>query len=576
MNRWLVGWAGSLVLGLCSAVPVWAVPQLTGWQFNPGARQLAFVTTGPVQPRVQVVDNPLRVVIDLPGTDFAAPAESPISAGPVQRIRAGQADPQTARMVMELREGTPVPMPGQVTLRRPSPGFWLVQLPTGLPPAPGSLPSAQPSPLPTLPLPAPPAIRQVQVTGLETRGDGFLLRTSGPTRADARRLEELPPRIVVDVEDAELAVPPAARSVNTSQMGVMRLRIGQFQESPSITRTVLDLAPDNTRGDWEARYVGELGGILIRPAPIGSQPQIPAGLPVVLQSVQLTPQGLVLNSEQPLRIATNWENPNEFRLLLNPATLLANFVGPVLDPQSLIENLRIDQRDERTVIVLLQVPPGTRVGDPQILDTERRRILIPLVRSAPDSQQAVAPDSYDEPPNGNGRQIVLDAGHGGRDPGAQRGGIDESDLTLSIIRRLNTKLRRLNFKTTLSRRDDTYIPLAGRVNITNASGAELFVSVHINMMPNRDDIQGIETYYSHANSARLAYVLHRHLVEKTGKPDRRVRTRSLYVTRMNTVPAVLLEVGFISNDEERAQLSSPAYQELIADAIAEGLIEYLR
>jgi N-acetylmuramoyl-L-alanine amidase len=92
----------------------------------------------------------------------------------------------------------------------------------------------------------------------------------------------------------------------------------------------------------------------------------------------------------------------------------------------------------------------------------------------------------------------------------------------------------------------------------------------------RDDIYGIETYYSHNNSARLAYILHRNIVAKTGAPDRRVRIRNLYVTNQNSVPAVLLEVGFLSNTEERARLQQSAYQDTIVEAIAQGLIEYLK
>jgi len=573
MGRRLAGCTGGIVLALASIAPVGAAPQLTGWQFDPTARQLAFFTTGPVQPRVQVVSDPPRVVVDLPSTDFAAPphmGELPMTGGAVRRIRAGQLDPATARMVMELAEGTPALTPAQVSVRQATPRLWLVQLPpVGLPPAPQS-----PVTLPPLP---PPPVRRVQVGGVQVRPDGFLLRTSGPVRADARRLEELPPRIVVDLEDAQLTLPSSERTLAVNQLGVVGLRIGQFQDDPPIARAVLDLAPDNLREAWEARYVAELGGVLIRPVPGSSATTaIPAGPTVSLLAAQMTPQGLLFTFDQPLRVATNWENPNEYRLVFSPAAVAQGFALPALEGQDLLADLRLVQREDGSVAALLKIPSGVRVGDPLAADAERRQVLVPLWRGVSTSVNVTPGPGPEEVPNGIGTRIVVDAGHGGKDPGAQRGGLNEKDLTFAIARRLNNRLRHLGYNTRMSRPTEDFVTLGGRVEATKAHNAALFVSVHINCMDGgRDDIYGIETYYTHPNSARLAYVLHRHIVAATGKPDRRVRQRGLYVTRMNAVPAVLLEVGFISNPAERAQLNDPEYQEKIAAAIAAGIKEYL-
>jgi N-acetylmuramoyl-L-alanine amidase len=431
-------------------------------------------------------------------------------------------------------------------------------------------------PAPPLPGISFPGARSVDVTGMEARSDGFLIKTSGSVRADVRRLEELPPRIIVDIDDGELSSSFTNRSLDVNQLGTMRVRIGQFQDSPAITRTVLELAPDNLRSTWEARYVPELGGVLIRPTGTFTYTP-PVGPNVNLQGVQLTENGLVFTSEQPLRVTANWENPNEFRLVFSPAFLPDNFLGPNIDANSPIDNLNIVQRDDHTVVALVQVPPGTRVGDLRPLDGSRRRILLPLLRQSATERPVSPIDVYNAVPNGTGLSITLDAGHGGKDSGAQRNGTDEKDLTLSIIRRLNSRLRSLNFNTTLTRSGDTYPTLADRVRITNSSKSQLFISVHINLMDGgRDDIYGIETYYSHNNSARLAYILHRNIVAKTGAPDRRVRVRNLYVTNQNSVPAVLLEVGFLSNTEERNRLLQPAYQDTIVEAITQGLIEYLK
>lgn len=547
---------------------VQAMPQLTGWRFDPNSQQLALFATGTIQPRVQVIENPGRIVVDLPDTDLFAPTEAQVPRGPVRRVRAGQLDPKTTRMVMEF-DGDSVPMREQVRVRRVTSGQWLVQLLPNIPPPPTPLPQIPATP--AVPGPTPTGRARAQITGIEIKSDGFLIKTTERVRADARRLEELPPRVVVDIEDAQLARSLVERSVNANQLGVARVRLAQFQDDPAIARVVLDLS--DPQSSWEARYSPELGGVLVRPAAAVAQP---VGTPITLQSAQLTPEGIVFSADQPPRFTTGWENPNEYRLVFTPAQLPENFVGPVLDVTSPIDNLKINQTDERTVVALIRVLPGTRVGDPRALDPERRRILIPLIQRGQDSGPLPGTESFGVLPNGNGTRVVLDAGHGGKDPGAQRFGVNEKDLTLDIVRRLNNKLRELGFNTTMTRGTDNFISLGDRVSITNANQAQLFVSIHINAMPARDDIQGIETYYSNPRSARLAYVLHRRLVARTGKPDRGVRVRSLYVTRQNSVPAVLLEVGFISNAAERNQLVSADYQNVIVEAVAQGLQEYLR
>lgn len=555
------------------------MPQLTGWRFDSQAQRLSLFTDGAVQPRVQIVENPRRVVVDLPGTDLAAPANQPVPSGPVRIVRAGQFDPQTARMVIEMADGAPALQPAQVRLRRVAPEQWLVQLLPNVPPPPvPASPSPPVSPVypPTItPLPGT-AARSVEVSGMEVRPEGFLIKTAGAVRADARRLEELPPRIVVDIDSAELSTGFTNRSIATNQQNVTRLRIGQFQDNPPVARAVLELTPNDTTSLWEASYRPDLGGVLVRPTGSANLPTAPQGEKATLQSAQLTPEGIVFNTDRPPQLSTNWENPNEYRLVFEPAQLPDNFSGPTISATSPIDSLRLKQTDDRTVVALIRVLPGTRVGDPRPLDADRRRILLPLITKdqlPPPSSSA----TYDPLPNNpNGLKVVLDAGHGGKDPGAQRSGVDEKDLTLSIIRHVSDKLRKAGFNTILSRPDDTFISLQGRVDVTNNTSTRLFISVHINMMPGRDDIQGIETYYTNQRSARLAYALHRRIVEYTGKPDRGVRVRGLYVTRHNAVPAVLLEVGFISNDQERAQLLQSDYQDRIAEAILQGLRDYLQ
>jgi N-acetylmuramoyl-L-alanine amidase len=171
--------------------------------------------------------------------------------------------------------------------------------------------------------------------------------------------------------------------------------------------------------------------------------------------------------------------------------------------------------------------------------------------------------------------IVLDAGHGGTDPGAQRGSIQEKELTLAIALKTKKILEKNGIKVTMTRSDDSTVALADRVQITNTNTPDLFLSVHINSMETNNSISGIETYYFNDVSKGLAKHIHAALVNKLSASDRSVRKARFYVINHTPHPAVLAEVGFISNKEERDKLISPDYQKQIAEALSEGVILHL-
>jgi len=173
------------------------------------------------------------------------------------------------------------------------------------------------------------------------------------------------------------------------------------------------------------------------------------------------------------------------------------------------------------------------------------------------------------------KTIVLDAGHGGSDPGAQRGDVQEKDLTLGITAKLKQVLEASGAHVIMTRIDDTFVSLEDRVKTTNQLMPDLFLSVHINALESVSDIHGIETYYQTDQSRPLADTIHQSLVSSLSAPDRSVRKARFYVINHTTVPAVLAEVGFISNKDERQKLTTSDYQQHIAEALAQGVMLYL-
>ncbi len=174
--------------------------------------------------------------------------------------------------------------------------------------------------------------------------------------------------------------------------------------------------------------------------------------------------------------------------------------------------------------------------------------------------------------------IVLDAGHGGHDPGGITGQrYPEKVAALDIAQRVQTRLRASGHRVIMTRSSDTFIELSHRVAISNRSpGQSVFVSIHFNASPNRD-ASGIETYFYSSQSARLAEAVHKRVVAATGSEDRGVRTARFYVLRYNRRPAILVELGFLTNAAEGARIfKSSKYRQSLATAVADGIRSQLR
>jgi len=208
------------------------------------------------------------------------------------------------------------------------------------------------------------------------------------------------------------------------------------------------------------------------------------------------------------------------------------------------------------------------------------------------------------------KTIMLDPGHGGNDPGMQnaRLGLTEKALTLDTVLRLKKLLEAQGFKVRLTRDSDRHLArakaddLRARVNAAAEAEADLFISVHYNSVESgADRVTGIEVYtltpqfqFSHSDPGRtdstvgianlgnqhdhwnalLGYTLQRELLTKLKASDRGLKRGRLAVLRLAPCPAVLVEAGFLSNDEEAKKIATPAYRQQVAEAIADAVRQY--
>jgi len=171
------------------------------------------------------------------------------------------------------------------------------------------------------------------------------------------------------------------------------------------------------------------------------------------------------------------------------------------------------------------------------------------------------------------KTVVVDAGHGGKDSGAyRRYGPPEKLVTLDVAKRLDRKLRESQLKTVMTRSSDVFIPLDERVNIENSQKNAIFVSVHFNDSRRRG-IRGFETYYHSGASFDLASRIQEKLMTIPHSKNGGVHTANFRVLRNATCPAVLVECGYLSNRSEGNQARDWEYRELLADRIAEAIVE---
>ncbi|MGB4573700.1 MAG: N-acetylmuramoyl-L-alanine amidase, partial [Kiritimatiellia bacterium] len=242
--------------------------------------------------------------------------------------------------------------------------------------------------------------------------------------------------------------------------------------------------------------------------------------------------------------------------------------------------------DSRTAVVngsrvWLHAPVTLIRGRWMLSDADAQFVIDPLVR----------PSAY---LGARGtRTVVLDAGHGGKDPGAiGRSGIQEKDLTLDIALRVKAQLAAAGVRVVMTRDTDRFWELTDRPFLAARGGGDVFISIHMNSTSSRS-VQGIETYvtpaehypptaeskltgkypavpnnqFNHSNTV-LGNQLQRSMVNITRAEDRGLKRARFVVLRNSAMPAALIECGFLSNAQDEQRLSTPSYRQTLAQGIA--------
>lgn len=173
---------------------------------------------------------------------------------------------------------------------------------------------------------------------------------------------------------------------------------------------------------------------------------------------------------------------------------------------------------------------------------------------------------------GHFHTVIVDAGHGGSDTGARaKSGQNEKYIALDTAKRLARELRGRGFRVIETRQDDRFIPLGNRTDISNRTSGCIFVSVHYNWA-RRSGPRGIEIYYYNPRSRPLAANILQRVARVYPTSNRGVKRNNYFVLRNNRRPAVLCELGFVSNPQDNRYVQNPACRQELAEQIANGIV----
>ena len=332
------------------------------------------------------------------------------------------------------------------------------------------------------------------------------------------------------------------------------------------------------------------------PTPINpnviTQPSPAIANDATIEKISFTSTGqLIIEANKPINYQIGFDMPSSsYRLIVTNAKISANFQRPSLAANSPIERIRLSQVGN-SVEIGIKMIAGWQIREVQRASNQTVNLqvslnsVVPVAGNQPNNSNPAIPTN---PPtnstivnNGDRRRgvILVDPGHGGRDPGAIGNGIQEKDVVLPISLLLGQSLQSMGYTVYYSRTNDVEIDLAPRVALAERVNADVFVSIHANSLASRSsNVNGVETFFARGSSAgrELATLVQSQIIADTRANDRGPKAAGFYVIVRTSMPAILVETGFVTNPNEAANLNNPNYQKLMAEAIAKGVDQFMR
>lgn len=596
--------------------------QLLSWEFEENKNRLVFITDQGVQPRAKLIRNPNRLVIELPGTTLGRTTVKETYSGAIRGFRIGQSTDDVVSLVIELAPGYTID-PDRVEFRGASPTEWSVELPS---PRVADFPSAERERstqrtrdlVPPRNAPNPPS-RDIESAVINSDLPGFSLEPAATDNnppslnIEPAATNNNPPQLskspyvkitshgffldikgdrtnqvtstrngdIIDFDLQGVTLPSdlVSQSVAVNQYGVEEINFSQ--QDPSTARISLKVAADSS--EWRAIFSRIKGLILVpggtRTVVQNNSSQLTEKQPsekpiesITINAIDLTDNNsrLSVRSHGNLNANSRLVGNGTYEVTIENAKLGKPFAGPELGAGSPITRLKV-REEGSSVILTVTTKLGIRLGSVQ---SGTNLVALPVIMPA----KAINVPNPESPVAARSKPlVVIDPGHGGKDPGTIGiGGVQEKDVILPISLDVAEELRKQGIEVRITREQDYFISLEGRTDLANEIDADLFVSIHANAINlSRPDVNGLETYY-YKSGRRLAEVIHWNVLNTVNIRDRKIRRARFFVLRHSEMPAVLVEVGFLTGAEDSSRLKDPNHRRQMAEAIARGIVQYIK
>ncbi len=372
-----------------------------------------------------------------------------------------------------------------------------------------------------------------------------------------------PERIVVDIKDALLNHKDEAYRLDFNSNVVKSVRVSQFTPDSSykpedkIVRVVIDLQEKNEYEDYHIEVVDNRLVVHVEGKPYEQ---------FKYQAVSQSISNLMFLSEATATYNVKALEANKFRVTIPKSSYKAEFKELEINDH-LIKSIKVDETTDSSNY-LVEVQLVDEVEYKVLTGTKVKTLIIELVNK----------NKYRD------ILVVLDPGHGGSDPGAISTirKMREADIVLDVAKQVNQMLADAGFRTYMTRSTDVLISLQDRAATANEMNADLYVSIHANATTS-SSIHGIENLYypsemdpdDNRDNKRLAQIFQAEMVSFLGAYSRGIVARDkLYVIRETNMPAVLVEMGFLTNKEEEDKLATAEYRTKVAQSIYQSILKY--
>lgn len=373
-------------------------------------------------------------------------------------------------------------------------------------------------------------------------------------------------KVIVDVINSKLRIEegksgiifPEGKEINT--INYMQFNpSGEYEADDVITRIVIGLGSNISTEDVYVEAIDDKIYVYVSGNPLD-------GFNYAKQDIDWSSLGINLTKESTYITSYN-SKTREMTLKIPKTAIELDDLNIDID-DNIVDLIEIDETsNSRDYVITFTLSKGTEVFD----QTEKKKtetLAFSFINN--DLRNSIY----------RGRLIVIDPGHGGKDPGAVGANLTEAKINLIAAKELRKKLEGLGFNVYMTRESDKYVGLYNRPQIANDLNADAFISIHANAATNAK-ASGIENLYypeeGYSLKKELAKSIQKMMVAYTGAVDRGIVERpNLVVTRETKMPSVIVEMGFLTNVEEEKNLMDPLYMDSLTNGMRDGLLEILK